>query len=314
MKPLALRRFSLGVLAFNLGVILWGAYVRASGSGAGCGSHWPLCNGVVVPRAPAVKTLVELSHRVTSGLALIAVLALAVWVFRAVAKGHPARRAAAVSLAFMLSEALIGAAIVLLRLVAHDESIARAFSTSAHLINTFLLVASLTLTCWFLHDGPAFRVRGHGSLGTLLGSAWAAAILVGMSGAVAALGDTLFPSASLTEGLARDLSPAAHLFIRLRVLHPLFAVGLAAFLGAVAASARAARPVPRVRTLSLALIGFVVGQVFAGLVNVALLAPVWMQLVHLAIADGVWISLVLLTAEAASASRAEQPSAGVALA
>lgn len=304
MGSRALRRFSIGVLAYNLGVILWGGYVRASGSGAGCGRHWPLCNGEVIPRAPAIQTLVEYSHRLTSGLALLATLALFAWTSRAFPRRHPARRAAGFSMAFMLSEALVGAGIVLLRLVAHDESIARAFSTSAHLINTFLLVASLTLTCWFISGGgPSFRVRGRGPLGGLFALAWAGALLAGMSGAVAALGDTLFPASSLSEGLARDFSSTAHLFIRLRILHPALAVALAGLLLFLASAARAAYPSPRVRAAANAVMGLVVVQVLAGIVNVALLAPIAMQLLHLLLADAVWIALVLLTAEVSSAPR-----------
>ncbi|MFN8454080.1 MAG: COX15/CtaA family protein [Anaerolineae bacterium] len=66
------------VLAYNLAVILWGAFVRASGSGAGCGSHWPLCNGEVIPRTPQMETLVEFTHRLTSGLALLLVIGLTI--------------------------------------------------------------------------------------------------------------------------------------------------------------------------------------------------------------------------------------------
>ena len=85
-------RYGWGVLAFNLLVILWGAYVRASGSGAGCGAHWPLCNGEVIPRAPSVATLIEYSHRLTSGLALLGVLALLAWTWRACATSTTAGR------------------------------------------------------------------------------------------------------------------------------------------------------------------------------------------------------------------------------
>jgi len=301
-----LSGFSLGVLGFNLLVILWGAYVRASGSGAGCGSHWPLCNGEVMPRAPALQTVVELSHRVSSGLALLCVVALWGWVFLALPKGHPARKASAFTTGFMLAEALIGAAIVLLRLVAHNESIARAFSTSAHLINTFLLVASLTLTCWFLRGGTAFRIRKQGGVGALLAVAWGGGLLTGVSGAVAALGDTLFPAQTLAEGLAKDGSPGAHLFIQLRILHPLLAVLLALVLLLVSAVVREARPAPRVRRIAQVLGGLVGVQLVAGFLNVALLAPLAMQLLHLLLANAVWITLVLLTAEAAVTPHTEK--------
>lgn len=98
---------------FNLfyigAVILWGAFVRATGSGAGCGDHWPLCNGVVVPRAPQMETLIELAHRVTSGISLIFIVALFFMARKAAGAGHPLRRAAAWSLGFIIVEALIGA-------------------------------------------------------------------------------------------------------------------------------------------------------------------------------------------------------------
>jgi len=121
-----LHRFAWVVLGWNLAVILWGAFVRASGSGAGCGAHWPLCNGEVLPRAPALATMVEFTHRATSGVALLLVLALVLWVFRSRPAGHPARRAAAMAGALILTEAAVGAGLVLFRLVAQDESVARA--------------------------------------------------------------------------------------------------------------------------------------------------------------------------------------------
>ncbi|HEX5691237.1 MAG TPA: COX15/CtaA family protein, partial [Roseiflexaceae bacterium] len=107
------RRYAWGVLGYNLLVIVWGAYVRASGSGAGCGSHWPLCNGTVLPRAPQIETIVELAHRLTSGLALIAVLGLVVWAVRLWPGSHRVRRGAFASLFFIILEALIGAGLVL---------------------------------------------------------------------------------------------------------------------------------------------------------------------------------------------------------
>src|SRR5262249_51472157 len=131
------RRFAWCVLGINLGVILWGAYVRASGSGAGCGRHWPLCNGQVLPARPATATLVEYAHRATSGLALVLVAILVYWSRRAFAKGHPARSTAAWSLGFVVVEALIGAGLVLLSLVGADSSLARAGYLAAHLLNTF---------------------------------------------------------------------------------------------------------------------------------------------------------------------------------
>src|SRR5918999_5260767 len=145
-----LQRFAWFVLGYNVAVILWGAYVRATGSGAGCGSHWPLCNGEVLPRAPSVATLIEFSHRLTSGLALIAVVILLVWTRRATAPGHPARRGATWSLFFMLTEAAVGAGLVLFQLVADNASMARAMFMAVYLPNKFILLGCLGLPAWWV--------------------------------------------------------------------------------------------------------------------------------------------------------------------
>ena len=102
-------RFAWGVTAYNILVILWGAWVRISGSGAGCGEHWPDCNGEVIPTAPTTRTLIEFTHRATSGLCLVLTLAMAVWAYRVFAPRHHVRRAANVTLAFVLAEAALGA-------------------------------------------------------------------------------------------------------------------------------------------------------------------------------------------------------------
>ena len=200
-KPLS--RLAWLVLGWNIAVVLWGAFVRATGSGAGCGAHWPLCNGEVLPRAPALETMIELTHRVTSGVALLAVVYLAFRVFAAKPARHPARQAAAASVLFILSEAAVGAGLVLFRLVADNESVARALFMGVHLMNTFVLLACLALTAhWSSNDvRPRLATRRAWPLAT----AAAALLLVGTSGAIAALGDTLYPSRSILGGLAADV-------------------------------------------------------------------------------------------------------------
>lgn len=289
-----LARFAWAVLGWNVAVILWGAYVRASGSGAGCGAHWPLCNGVAIPRGASVTTLVEFSHRVTSGLALISVVALLAWTWRTVRAPHPARTAAAYSVLFILTEAAVGAGLVLFRLVADNASMARAMFMAAHLTNTFILLASLTLTAHWLSGGAPIRWRGRGPGGALIAFGLAGLLVTGVSGAVAALGDTLFPSGTLAQALAADLSATSHVILRLRVLHPALALGTAlVVITAAARSAGGGGPAHRRARLVMILAGV---QIAAGFLNVLLLAPVWMQLLHLLIADAVWISYVLFTA------------------
>jgi heme A synthase len=290
-----LARAAWAVLAYNVAVILWGAYVRASGSGAGCGAHWPLCNGEIVPRAPAVATIIEFSHRLTSGVALLAVVGLAVWIFRARRAGHPARTGAALSVFFMLTEAAVGAGLVLFQLVADNASFARAMFMGTHLLNTFALLACLTLTAWWLSGGTAIRVAGRGRTAAALGVACAGILLASTSGAIAALGDTLFPSASLGDALWADLSATSHLLVRLRLLHPIIAAATAfgLILGASWMARGAGTTAARLARAVSALAGL---QVALGFLNVILLAPVWLQIVHLLVADAVWIALILLAA------------------
>jgi len=303
-----LTPFSRLVLAYNVAVILWGAVVRATGSGAGCGSHWPLCNGVVMQREPRLETIIELSHRLTSGLALVLVVALAVAAFAWRPRGHPARKAAVAGVLLMLSEAAVGAGLVLFRLVADNQSMARAMFMGTHLVNTFLLLGALTLTVWYaggVAPPPPSRDRGSRWLSWGLALGVLGLLLAGVSGAVAALGDTLWPSQSLAAALRQDLSPTAHLLIRLRLLHPVIAV--AAGLWALFLSIQPGGSTRWGRWTGAC----VLLQWIAGAVNVALLAPVWMQVVHLLVADLLWIAFVLFAASALSLATSLEADVGV---
>jgi heme A synthase len=295
--------FAWLVIGLNLLVIVWGAYVRASGSGAGCGSHWPLCNGAVIPAGGATKTAIEFTHRIMSGLDLLAVIALVVIAFRLYPRRDPARRAASWSLFFIVTEALIGAGLVKLDLVAHNASTLRALFIGLHLANTFLLLASLALTAWLVSGGAAPRLRGQGAVLVLVTIALAALILVGASGAVTALGDTLFPAGSLAEGFQQDWSAGAHLFLRLRIIHPVLAGIVGCFLMAQALGVAHLRPRPATQRLSMLVVCLVATQFFVGLLNFGLLAPIGLQMTHLIVADLLWLSVVLLAAAALSAER-----------
>ncbi len=286
------------VLGYTVLAAVWGAFVRATGSGAGCGNHWPLCNGEVVPRAPAVATLIEFTHRATSGLIGLLVLALALWSIRRFGRFHRVPRAAFAALVLTVVEALIGASLVRFDLVAGNASVLRGLVMAAHLVNTFLLLASLALTAAWASGVEAPRVRGQGLASWLLAIGLAAMCALGASGAVTALGDTLFPVASLTAEAVRGLSPAARLLVRLRVLHPFLAVGVGAYLAAMGTAVLWLRPGPRVRRLTAGLAVVFVLQLGAGLLNIGLAAPVWLQLVHLGLAYLVWLVVVLLAASA----------------
>lgn len=278
-------------------VVLWGAFVRATGSGAGCGDHWPLCNGTVVPRAPSIETVIEFTHRITSGVAIVGVAGLCIWAFRLFPRGHRARLFAALSVVFLFTEALLGAGLVLLRYVERDASAGRALYLSAHLINTQILLMMLTLTAWFGAEGASRRWKSAPRVALV---ALPVSVIVSVSGAIAALGDTLFPATSLASGFQQEFSSSSSMLLRLRVLHPALAVAAAFFLIAAAVSVRRAGRLSASRAASIS-IALVVLQIVAGVLNVVLLAPVWMQVVHLLIADLLWVALLLMTLEAGRA-------------
>lgn len=287
------RRFSIlawSSLAYVLLVILWGAYVRATGSGAGCGSHWPLCNGEVLPRSAEAATWIEFTHRLSSGLALVLVVWLAFWAFRAYPPKSPVRRFAAASLFFMITEALIGAGLVLFELVAENASLARGMAMAAHLGNTFLLLAAMLLLAWSAQPGRTLRLDFHRPLGGWLAGLLAALLLLGASGAVTALGDTLFLQASPSQ----ELSAPSHLLIRLRIHHPWIALAVGLYLIAVTWRIRFHHPGPCTLLLARFTLFLYLLQLSLGALNVLLKAPVWLQLVHLLFSDLIWLSAVLL--------------------
>jgi heme A synthase len=289
-------RFAWAVVAYNLVVVLWGAVVRATGSGAGCGGHWPLCNGEWTPRSPTLETLIEFTHRAMSGLALASVAVLCVWAFRRYARGSPLRTAAVLSAAFLCLEALLGAGLVLFGYVARNVSLGRAFYLALHLANTQMLLASLTATAW-LASRPETLLAWRNAPRPVL-AALPLTVLLGMTGAVAALGDTLFPASSVGAALSQDFSGAAHFLVRLRAVHPALAIVTGACIFYAASAAMKAHR--EARNTALAVWLLVLAQIVVGAVNIALLAPVWMQIVHLLVADLLWIALVLLALRTAA--------------
>jgi heme a synthase len=267
-----------------MAVIAWGAYVRATGSGAGCGRHWPLCNGDVFPRSLSATTLIELSHRITSGLSLLLVLGL--WGatrLQRFACSASAKRWATIALVFIVIEALIGAGLVLFELVQNDKSVFRASMIAVHLANSLGLIGALAL-CWWSIVYPAGSV-GFTRKGMLMLASMA---LVGMTGAITALGDTLFPSA----GHLDSFSSASHFLVQLRIVHPALAILLSVWIGLRAYDAPSSSPLA-VRSQRYVLRLLVI-QLLMGCLNIYLKAPVALQLLHLFVADLLWISLVLL--------------------
>ena len=285
-----LARFAWAVVAYNILVILWGALVRATGSGAGCGNHWPLCNGQVIPLAPRLDTLIEFTHRMMVGGATFAVLALLAGTLLATPKGLAARPLAIASTILLVNEAILGALLVKLGYVTGNQSLGRVVVLSVHLSNTLLLLAALTLTAVFLTTRQRTReLRSHHPV--LIFTGLAATLLVGVTGSLAALGDTLFPATSLAAAMAQDFAAASPWLLRVRWIHPASAILAGAFVLWLTRKAW-----PSHKTLATCVLSLLAFQFALGLLDIALLAPVWLQILHLFGADLYWIALVALAA------------------
>jgi len=297
----ALRRFSWAVLAYFIAVILWGGLVRATGSGAGCGDHWPLCNGTVMQHSARLGTIIEFTHRITSGLSFFAVVALLAWTFAGTVRGHLARTATVAAVIFTLIEAALGAFLVKLGLTAQSQSPLRAPYLALHLANTLLLLATLTLAAHFLGRRAGYlrsRIRFVAPLGTL--ACIAAVLVVGVTGSLAALGDTLYPASSLGSALAQDFSATSGWLVRWRWTHPTVAFVASIFLIwlLVRGAQRSKRGTGHWdnRGLSALVLVLLAAQYALGLLDVVFLAPVWLQIAHLLGADVLWAALVVLAA------------------
>ena len=293
-SPRPLAQFAWLTLACNIAVILWGAYVRATGSGAGCGNRWPLCNGAVLPRTPHAQTIIEFTHRLTSGLAVVMVSSLLVWCWRRTAKGDWPRYSSLAALLLLLNEALLGALLVLFEHVAHDRSPGRVLFLCLHFGNTLLLLAALALTARCLskgHERLSVAKKRAEIVAVVFGLV--AIICIGITGSVAALGDTLFPATSLRASLIQDFS-SGNILLRLRFLHP-----VAAAIGAIYVLwiiLRSPKNDGRFSNQVVMLVGVLVAQIGLGILNVMLLAPVWLQIVHLLLAELLWVLVVLASA------------------
>lgn len=288
-----------GLVFYVLLVILWGAWVRISHSGDGCGDSWPLCNGVVIPEAAPPKTWVEFTHRLMSGAFGLYVLGLVIAARRAFAKEHPVRFWAMASLFFTVTEALLGAKLVLFGLVGQDDSVFRAIAMSLHFANSVLLVVSVTLVALYAtradwprraKDDPILSIRMRKRLPIVAGVVF---LILGMTGAIAALSTTLFPSLSLLEGFQADFDQASHFLLRLRTVHP--TMGVFAGVGLVLLFYFAAEIAPAEETTyrrrSWYVIGIMATTVILGSVTLLWLSPVPLKLVHLFLAHTLGIAL-----------------------
>jgi heme A synthase len=298
--PQWLKVFAISNLVFTYGVILWGAFVRKTHSGAGCGDHWPLCNGEVIPFAAQTETMIEFTHRITSGIAFLGVVALWFAARRYFVAGSSQRRYATLSLVFMIIEALLGAGLVIFGLVDTNDSGLRAFAVAIHLANTFLLVGfmSVAMLAIVTNKSPSFRrVFRNPIEGSLIAVFGAILITVGCFGAIAALGNTLFPPETLMAGMIQHTDATAHFLMRLKYLHPITAIfgclSLVAWIQIGLARMSTSQPNGNnIWNSGQTVSGLIIANIMLGGLDVILLAPTWLSLSHLLMADLIWTAYI----------------------
>jgi heme A synthase len=295
---LRFHKFAIALIAYNILVVVWGAWVRVSRSGDGCGDNWPHCGGggEFIPTTTHLATWIEWTHRASTMILGPLLLALTIWAFAAFARGNPVRKAALGVLVFTLIEAWIGRHLVLNKLVVDNASMQRAIWMSLHLANILSLLSCLTLTAWWGGGGARWQWRGHGKLGVMWAACFAGVVVLAITGALSALGDTLYPVSSLMEGVRQDFAREAAFILRTRPLHPVTATLVSLFAAWTILTSARLRPTPQVQKLAPIVLTLLAGQYFFGWWNLLALAPVWAQLTHLLLANLLWISLVLMGA------------------
>ena len=292
-------RYAWFFLVFNLYVILGGAYVRATGSGAGCGDHWPLCNGVIVPTFSTIHTIIEFTHRVSSIIVMIGAIVLLVGAFKVTKPGHPARISALVAFLFVIFEALVGAGLVLFELVADNSSYARAIVMSFHLVSTFILVGAISLTAAWSSCFEFMVLRGQGKKIFFIIMMLMAMLIVGASGGSTALGDTIFKPNYIGEGLIDDIHYASHFLKSLRIYHPVLAIITTSYIIFIVWKLTNKASVI-LQKLKISITIIFILQLMAGFMNIVLLAPIWLQLLHLLMANLAWTGCILFSSQVLS--------------
>ena len=291
------RRYCWFLVGYNVLVILWGAVVRATGSGAGCGSHWPLCNGEVVPQLQRIETVIELIHRITSTLDGVLVIVLVILAYRIFGQKSNIFKWAAAALIFIIFEGLLGRMLVVQEWVADNVSVMRAIAVAVHLVNTYLLLLTLTVTAWLANMQVAIKKRELRIAIYLIFIGITLTIIFSATGAITALGDTLFPAETFLSDFYKDFDPTSNFLIRLRIIHPILAIFTSGYLIFTVRFIQKKELGKNVIRRGNWLQFIIAVQVLAGGFTILTLAPIYMQIIHLFLANSFWISLILFSLE-----------------
>lgn len=298
------RLFSqaLGFLVFySVIVILWGAWVRISHSGDGCGDTWPLCGGKILPEGETAKTWVEYAHRISSGLYGVFVFALFFEGRRLFSKNSTIHQAGLVTLILTVTEAMLGARLVLSQLVGLNDSLQRLVAISLHQVNSLLLVGASVLWFWSAREpGEEIELKTGNRLNRFYFGGF---IILAITGAWAALSTTLFPSLGLWEGLQRDFQENSHVLLKIRILHPLLAVFLGSYFSFMFWRQSQKTGHPRLQKAALWISALFIAAILVGMVTLLFLSPIALKITHLAFGYLLWIFLVSYAVISADSTR-----------
>ena len=273
-------------LLLSIASILAGAFVRATGSGDGCGATWPTCKGKIIPALSDTSELIEFSHRSVSGVLLVVTLIIFAKT-RKFQKESLVRTVTNYLTFFVIFEALIGAVIVIFEWVGLNSSLPRIIAVPIHLVNTFGLLGSYAILYKILQDDLQNIKNMFNKNFLLISSLF---LLSGATGSITALADVLFPSASFVEGFLADFDRTSEVLTRLRILHPIISSTLSIVLYVYATGIRKKYNVS-VKLLQI----LILIAVFLGVINVLSNIVLPLSILHLAIADFLWISYIYVS-------------------
>ena len=280
------KSYAKAGLFLSIASILAGAFVRATGSGDGCGATWPTCKGRIIPALSDTSELIEFSHRSVSGVLLIVTLIIFVK-SRKFQKDSLARTVTNYLTFFVIFEALIGAVIVIFEWVGLNSSLPRIIAVPIHLVNTFGLLGCYAILYKILdkniEDINSMFNKNFIFISSLF-------LLSGATGSIAALADVLFPSASFIEGFLADFDRTSEVLTRLRILHPIVSsiLSLVLYIYSIRINKKYNIRVKLLQTLIFV-------AVFLGFLNVLSNIILPLSILHLAIADFLWISYIYVS-------------------
>ena len=281
-----LNSYSKLGLFLSIVSILAGAFVRATGSGDGCGATWPTCKGRIIPALTDTSELIEFSHRSVSGLLLVVTLIIFSKT-RRFQKGSLVKVVTNYLTFFVIFEAIIGAIIVLFEWVGLNSSLPRIVAVPIHLVNTFGLLGCYAILYKIVEDDLK-EIKSIFNKNFILISLLF--LLSGATGSITALADVLFPSASFIEGFLEDFDKTSEALTRLRILHPIISSALSVVLYVYSTRINKKYGV-NVKLLKT----FVIVAVLLGVFNVISNIVLPLSILHLAIADFLWISYIYVS-------------------